>query len=262
MPDIFIVFFYEGNDLNDNLHDLELRYDGDHEPGVPLDPNAFGRFVKDTIVVADPLYVEARGFRWHDNLFLAEFAYRTARRVAKVAIHGEEAYAPPPPEWHPGPVNTAVVGGEIVDIPDVFQGPALELTDDEIDLAVEVFGHALRHLREYFPDSAVGVVYLPSPLSSYELASRSVSCQTYHGREGLYPTELAVERSDSIAGRIEEATEQQGCAFVDARQHMRRASATQLVHGPRDWKHYNRAGLDALADAITELLREMGNAGR
>jgi len=261
VPDIFIVLFYEGNDLNDNLHDLELRYDGDHEPGVPLDPNAFGRFVEDTVALADPLYVKARGFRWHDNLFLADFAYRTTRRVAKVAIRGEEAYAPAPLEWHPGPVNTAVVGGEIVDIPDVLQGPALELTDDEVDLAVEVFGYALRHLREYFPDSAVGVVYLPSPLSSYELASESVSCQTYHGREGFYPTELVIERSDGIAGRIEEATERQGCAFVDARPHMRRASATQLVHGPRDWKHYNRAGLDALAEAITELLREMGAAG-
>ena len=172
--------------------------------------------------------------------------------MARVALRGEEAYAPPPPEWHAGPVNSALVGGKVVDIPDVLQGPALELTDGEIELASQVFGYSLEFLRERFPDSDVGVVYLPSPLSSYRLASDTVSTQTYHGRDEVYPASLVAERSDAIARRIRELTESQGCAFVDAREHLRRESAETLIHGPKDWKHYNRTGLEALTDAVLE----------
>ncbi|MFH1502406.1 MAG: SGNH/GDSL hydrolase family protein [Candidatus Eisenbacteria bacterium] len=261
-PKAFVVFFYEGNDLDDNLRDVSTRYEGELEPGAPIDASAFGRFMEETVVGGDPLMVEARDFAWHQNLFLANFAYRTARRIARVMIRGEEAYAPPPPEWHPGPVNLAVVGGEVVDIPDVLQGPALELSDAEIELAVDVFGRALAFLAERYPSSAVGVVYLPSPLSSYEIASSTVSCQTYHGREGIYPTELAVERSDRVARLVADASERSGCAFVDARRHLRRASADALVHGPKDWKHYNRVGLEALADSIVELLSDLGTFER
>jgi hypothetical protein len=256
-PDAFVVLFYEGNDLNDNIRDLSLRYEGGAEPGSSLDPGAFRRFMDEKIVEEDPLFIEAGSFAWYDNFFLADFAYRAIRRVARVALRGEEAYAPPPPEWHAGPINSALVGGKVVDIPDVLQGPALELTDAEIELASQVFGHSLEFLCERFPDSDVGVVYMPSPLSSYRLASATASTQTYHGRDEVYPASLVVERSDAIARSIREMTESRGCAFVDARERLRRESAETLIHGPKDWKHYNRTGLEALTDAVLEVLSEM-----
>jgi hypothetical protein len=259
-PDDIVVFFYEGNDIDDNVRDVSLRYEGELEPGVRPDPVAFRRFMQETVLGEDPLYEEARAFAWYDNLFLGNFAYRTARRIARVAIRGEEAYAPSPHEWRPGPVNSAVVGGQVVDIPDVLQGPALELTDEEIDLGVFVYEQALGLLAERFPDARIGVAYLPAPISSYEIASTEVSCQTYHGRGGVHPTEAAKARSDLIAGRVREASERGRCAFVDVRPHLRMASSDAFVHGPRDWKHYNRAGLEVLADAVEELLDEMSDA--
>ncbi len=256
-PDVMVVYFYEGNDLDDNVRDVAARYHGPGcRPGEPFDERAFAAFIDRTIVDEDPLYRQAVTFRWYDNMFVANFIYRTALRTVKYAINGKEAYVPPLPEWHEGPTNRVVVGGEAVAIPEGLQGPALELTEDEIELGVDVFEQALIYLRGRFADSRIAVLYVPSPLSSYELASSEVTCQTYHGRGDRYPASLVRERSDEIASRVRDVAARAGCPFADARPTIRRAAAERFVHGPLDWRHLNRYGFETLADTVLGLVEE------
>jgi hypothetical protein len=42
--------------------------------------------------------------------------------------------------------------------------------------------------------------------------------------------------------------------FVDAGPALRRRGAQVLIHGPEDWRHYNREGDTALAEAVLECL--------
>lgn len=257
-PDVFVVYFYEGNDLDDNIEDVAARYGaagGSQEPS--LDAVSFASFIDDTVVRGDPLCLQASEFRWYDNMFVADFAYRTVRRMVRYAINGREAYEPPPPEWHWGSINRALVGGKEVGIPDALQGPAMELSEDEIDLGVDVFEQALLYLGRRFPDSDMCVMYVPSPLSSYELVSPTVSCQTYHGRGAVYPSSFVRERSDEIAARIREVAARAGVPFADAREAVLQVSSEQFVHGPLDWRHMNRKGMETLAGTVLVLTEEL-----
>lgn len=139
-------------------------------------------------------------------------------------------------------------------LPHLPQSPALELDADELALATYVFEEALLYLRRYFSESAVRVVYIPSPLECYQLASPEVDIQTYEGRRARYPAE-AVERHHRLAVRaVQSATERHGLVFLDATPHLRSVSRSELIHGPRDWKHFNRAGYEALARAVLTIL--------
>ncbi len=254
-PDVTVVYFYEGNDLDDNVRDVEARYDGPGcRPGEPFDAAAFDEFIEDTIVGKDPLYLQARAFRWYDNVFVADFIYRTIKRTVKYKLYGREKYEAAIPAWKEGPNNRAVVEGDVVTIPEHLQGPALELGSDEIELGVEVFERALLYLRDRFADSRLCVVYVPSPLSCYEPGSPTVSCQTYHGRDDVYPSSLVWQRSDEIEGMIEGAARRAGCPFADARPTLRREAELGFVHGPLDWRHLNKRGMETLANTVMALV--------
>ncbi len=261
-PDVTVVYFYEGNDLDNNVLDLETRYDGPwRSPGRAPDPVAFGAFMRDKVLGEDSLFGQAEAFRWYDNAFVADFIYRTIKRSARYWLRGREAYEFPLPVLRDGPNNRAVVGGAVVAIPEELQGPALELNGDEIGLGVDVFERALVFLRDWFADSRVCVVYIPSPLSCYEPGSPTVSCQSYHDRESVHPSSLVWERSDEIAGMVREVAERAGCPFADARPALRREAAREFIHGPLDWRHFNRNGLETLATTVIALVDSVGEAG-
>jgi hypothetical protein len=255
-PACFVVYFYEGNDLNDNLIDLETRYVPRYGPIQALDAGTFGRFVDDVVLGEDPLLAEAGDLRWTDELFLFDLLRSTARGIARRVVRGDEAEEERPPEWHEGTTNWASVGGRRVNIPDGLQGPALELTEDETALTVQVFERALIRLHSAFPESEIRVLYVPSPLASYEVVSPMVSCQTYHGRAAVYPSGLVETRNRSLAGAIRGIAGRSGFPFVDATGFMREQSAKRLVHGPLDWKHFNRVGYETLSEAILCLLQQ------
>lgn len=134
---------------------------------------------------------------------------------------------------------------------------ALELTDDERDLALYVLEQSVRAARASFARSQLALVYIPSPLSSYAIASERVSMQAHEpGAREEYPVGLLSPRSDAIAKTVAQICSRNGLAFIDARPAVRRAIEHELLHGPRDWKHFNRRGYTVLAEAIVgELAR-------
>jgi hypothetical protein len=60
------------------------------------------------------------------------------------------------------------------------------------------------------------------------------------------------EHSNAICGLIRAATIGQGAGFIDLRTAIRAASTRDLVHGPRDFKHFNRNGMEVLGRAVAE----------
>jgi len=94
------------------------------------------------------------------------------------------------------------------------------------------------------------VVYIPSPLSSYAVASKKVSIQSYHGRDELYDAGEVSRKNDLISRSIKRITEENGCAFIDTTASVRKASQTALLHGPSEWKHFNKRGYSAIAETI------------
>jgi hypothetical protein len=246
-PDVILAYFYEGNDLNDNVDDLRLRFAPAYDMHRLYDPAYFRSFIRHTVIGENDLERETESFRWWDNFFVARFV----GRVVDAIIHRKWLTAPSP-RWAPGQVNRVIVAGREVPIPDGLQSPSLDLTEQEMKDGLYVFDQALAYLVDQFPRSKIWVVYLPSPLSSYDLASPRVSIQLQSSddRPTVYAATLVKERSESMRAAIAQSALAHDVRFIDATPRLREASRKGLIHGPKDWKHFNREGYGALVDAI------------
>jgi hypothetical protein len=257
-PSDILVYFYEGNDLVDNALDIRLRYQNRYDPARLRDRSYFRSFIEQAAIAETPIGRDAaQVFPWDDLILV-----RTViRMVGATLLHGWPE--PRPTTWTPGRVNRAWIAGRQQAIPDGLQSPALELDDAEIELGEYVFGESLNYLRAAFPTARIGVVYLPSPLSSYRLASDEVVYQAqidddgdgqYEDHQGTAPAALVARRSDAICAAVRAFAEREGVGFRDARLALWPQAAAQAIHGPRDWKHFNRVGHEALAGVDQQLL--------
>ncbi|MEM1200133.1 MAG: hypothetical protein AAGI06_12565 [Pseudomonadota bacterium] len=233
-PKSIVVYVYEGNDFNNNVQDLQSARRS----------QATKRDVQELIAARSsaasdvPCYVQ-----------INELAINLVGVVAKSLLRREEP--------HPGTSGQPVKQGQATTyLPHRLQGPALELDEAALERAFEVLSQSLAHLVARFPGVPVLVVHLPSVLTPYQLLGETVSIQTYHGGEELQPTQSVRERSNLLCTRLHSVVLATGAHFLDARPALSRVAAQQMIHGPRDWKHLNRAGQTALGTSVTEALKQ------
>jgi hypothetical protein len=257
-PELLLVYFYEGNDLQDNLRDLDHTFFAKgFDPARIYDGAYFRSFVRETAAQRTPLAEEIATWHWTDNFFLARFV----ARVLRAGVDRSWETGEPAPDWSPGRVNRARIGGAEVALPDGLQAPPLELSADELELALWAGAQGFALLRERFPAARALVLYLPSPLASYRLILPEVDVQVQRGAgSGRFSREALAERSDLVCRRIAELTRAGGGEFLDARPALWQAALREPVHGPRDWKHFNRIGWERVVDAVAPAL-EAGGQG-
>lgn len=248
-PSEILVYFYEGNDLNDNLEDLKLRFiERDYDPARVYDPAYFRTFIEKEVVGKSPFEHP----HWTDRFFFTDFLRHILEKKdsKKSTLIAPENVSP-----GEGKVNSVIVGGKEISIPDGLQSPALELTSGELHLTVYMFEQALKFMKERFKGIPIHVVYLPAVLSCYEIVSPYVSIQNYQkNRESTYPSQMVHQRGEQIATMIRAIAEKEKVDFIDARPALRALGRVQIFHGPKDWKHYNKDGYTALAKTVREHL--------
>lgn len=149
----------------------------------------------------------------------------------------------------------ALVNGERITLCDKLQGPSLELTEPEVNVSALLLKASLAALRDAFPTSEMVVVYLPSPLGTYRLVSETVSNQSHQKRQFEFPVEAVAARSNPMCRIVRDAAAATGAGFLDTRPALREVAERQVVHGPKDWGHYNRVGYETLARAIYDYLK-------
>lgn len=254
-PRELYVYFYEGNDLEDNVEDLRRRFDEDWDAERLYDAAYFRRFIDEEVLGRDHSWLRAEGFRFRENFFVVRnLRYRLAERLAAWRAGGTAApEAPPTRARGKGPrINRVVAGGEVVKVGRSLQGPGVVLEAGELERAVYVFEQALAVLVERFPGTRVTVVYVPSPLVSYASPDEEawVFAVFFRERDGRYARSAVVARSNAVCERIAQIAAAEGAGFADARPVLRAASERGVLHGPKDWRHFNRAGYQALADVV------------
>jgi hypothetical protein len=241
-PSVAVVYFFEGNDLNNNMRFLQRRVESADAADLA------GRI--DRALAAYPAALSADDTDWRRHFPLLRLSVQLAQRFYVERTAHPQTRAPAQAS-RLGQPNIAEVAGHVVDLPDGLQSPALELTPAEIDRSVLVFERSLVYLRKLLGDAPILIAYVPSPLSSYRLLGTEVSIEQYLGdRGGRYPRERVAQYSDVICGLIRAAAVRNGAGFLDLRPALRAASARDVVHGPRDFKHFNRKGMEALGQAI------------
>ena len=271
-PEILLLYFYEGNDLNDNVEYLHQA----HKKRLPFDEQRasdsdyFQGYIRSVALEQDPLYRKAQELQWRDELYLAKFAARAAPALLHSLLPDQAAggddkpgsrLASPlnPPgrfEWHEaGLINRAHVGDKTLQLPDRLQGPSMDLTSAESEQALLSFREALRFVQQALPHTRLVVVYIPSVISCYDIREASVSVQSHARRQRFeFPAPAVRQRSAWIAQRVEALSREQGLAFIDSRPALRAAARQAPLHGPLDWNHFNARGYRVLAEAIAARL--------
>jgi hypothetical protein len=271
-PDLVIATFYEGNDLEDTLGELltltalenpslaaytdpggALRL-AMREPKNPYglalhntclrDAEHFDALVEERFVPRLEGQVGRPATGWRPALYFPRFV--GALVVGEVARLRGRA---PLWQWENQPAvgeNRVRLAGVDTEVPGL-QAPGMERSSAEIDLAFYAAERALSRLAATFPQSRLCVLRVPSPAAVYEFTADTASVQVLRGEERVAVADVRA-RADDLGRRASALALRHGARFVDALPPLREAAQRELVHGPRDWRHLNRAGQTVLGE--------------
>ncbi|MBF0434820.1 MAG: SGNH/GDSL hydrolase family protein [Magnetococcales bacterium] len=264
-PTLFIHYFYEGNDLNDNHERLKSfkRNDGELDNHKLYQPHVLDDFIKNKAMFYagffDDIAPPWSGWKLKyltRNLFLFQFLCGgldclsgKKRDLPKLdRIKNLTNYS----------INKVLIGEKAVNLPDGMQGPGMELNDEEIRASAWLFERSLAALRSNYPNTPVIIAYIPSTITVYRVLSKHVIMQSYMDRGNSFPTPEIFARSDQLVAMIRDASERQGAIFADTRPVLRQAARKELIHGPKDWLHFNQRGYTVLGEEMAKLVKDLG----
>jgi hypothetical protein len=237
-PRHMFVYFYEGNDIEDNLKFIDKvnrRYGRS-------DPEAIDRYLNEQYAGKPFLHCHAQ---------LAEMTFKEAAFLSEYYITGlSMSYC--------GTLvpskNHILVGEKIVETP-ALQGAAPHLPDDSIRLGMEVLARSLAWLRKRFEGMPITMVYVPSPLAIYREAGDMISFCSATGA-GLVAKQTSERHHDLIRDMVARISADQRVDFIDATPPLRAAARTRVIHGPRDWDHLNKIGYQVLGTLVATRFRD------
>jgi hypothetical protein len=239
-PRQMFVYFYEGNDVEDNSHFLDMVESRYHR----TDATTIDRYLAED-------YATTNAWRCHLRLAdlmagMASFAFRYHVLGWPIDNCGTEA-----PQ-----ANHLIVDDRTNDAPALL-GPAMTpIADDHtIRRGMDVLAHALSWLRMRFAGVPITLVYIPAPLSVYRHAGDTVTYCIGTNIVRAAPT-AKVERNHAfIRDLARDIAGRQGIPFLDATPALRAAASANVIHGPRDWDHLNEIGYRVLGSLVAAQVR-------
>ena len=256
-PAEILVYFFEGNDIYDNLYRIERDYKPLFDTSKIKNPDYFSGFIE---------YLQQKEKALHENTVLIDrlpFAgalMRLLRANLQDPAVPEETVKNTPLLTED--INLVEIDGSELPLTrkSSVNGPVLYASEQEIDLAVYVFEQALVNVLDRFRSSSIHVIYIPSVLSSYRLTSSKVRTSGYREIPGaVYVSDFVYQRSDSICRSIQKLSEKYDVNFGDTRSMIRSEAEHVLLHGPQDITHFNKAGYTALGKAVVSIINGSGH---
>lgn len=227
-PKTLVAYFYEGNDIGDNLEFLRRRFNPLHKPEDVWNDAVFDEFDREM----DAAHCQGGLTRLQDAFYAANAVSRTIEGL----LYNVRGKSPVPP----GNLRSALIAGRETPLPDTMETDLTTLSEDDVRLGVRVFQRSLRRVVRVWPDAERFVVYIPSPLSLYVLSGDAGRTQR--------------EASLRIETLVREAALAEGWRVIDCRSDLEAAAREEFAHGPLDVNHLNREGYGALAGALARAL--------
>ncbi len=256
-PKQVVAFFYEGNDLDNNIHDLKLRYESTSDIDLLFDTKYFDEsYLAGVVQETDELARKVNDPKFFDKLYLSRLVLRSVRdRFVSFKAEKNNGKSLEKGQIHKQTTTNRVLLDDVIEfIPANLQSPSLELDQKQIAKSLYVVERSLNRLLEEFKQSEILLVFIPSVLSSYSLQGSPVSIATYHGEIDTFPASMVYERSDYIEVQIKEIARRIGIDYVDARPELRAVANKNFIHGPSDWQHLNELGYTVLAKIVASKL--------
>jgi hypothetical protein len=239
-PREMFIYYYEGNDANDNVDDLaEVRkFFG------TTDDRSIDAYLQRIASVPE----------WRCHVHLLDTMWRMAAFTYRYRFEGITLPVDRPKE------NALLVAGQTIGAP-ALQGPAPGLDDRQIEDSMRMLARSLSWLKSRFPGVPVTLVFVPSPLSTYRLAKDTAVYQVVYEPGRPAPVPLLKRHSDLMCNLVHRTSRDWDIGFLDARPALRAAASTRVIHGPRDWYHFNEAGYRVLGDLVVDRLNGDTSSG-
>ena len=265
-PSQILVVCYEGNDLINNLHEIEQR-------GFDINTSLSKQSVKgiEQIIIKESeklrnswTFVD-HSASW--NLckgIIGNYLNKYKQSETQNSPHSDEILV------NEGPPllieeNIAIINGKRVPL-GYCEGSALHLTANEINLSMEIARQALMYLRNKFQKSEIILVYLPSSLSIYNFSDCAIRPATLEikdsTRNDLFEPSESLKKNEWLRAKFLSLANSLGFRFIDTTPFLKEKTNFHLLHGPRDPIHLNRVGYEFFSQAITNGLKKSTLANR
>ncbi len=260
-PDEILIYFYEGNDIENNVRDF-FRH---NHKDIPREKRALRQTLEKHVF---PQQLVAA--RKKLNRFMAplENTFHVFRSFLRIMRHEIKLLLGTTSEPYVNISNANKTGSDhawikrkdknIFNVANTWagapslQGAGPELKDIEINDGALIFESSLHFLKSYFPTARLKVVYIPSPASIYKFINKklAITVQVPGRPVKLYSYQKLLRRSDQICNAVQLAAKQVKADFIDLRAHLRMAAIKEIIHGPVDAGHFNQRGYEELAKGI------------
>ncbi len=261
-PQEILFVFYEGNDLINNLHEIQQR---GLDLNASIDLHYTNKLKEIFTKAANKLSEETS---WTDHIASWNLFSGLTKNYWKKFFPENKKYFDRDLDTSEKGMsslnkiqnsasNLAIINGKEKEL-GYSEGPALLLSDKEINLSLKITEQSLSYLKSNFTKSKISVVYLPSSLSIYRFADCEISPAPLdiwgNKRNGLFKPSEAKEKNRLIRKNLSKMTSNLGFAFIDCTEYLQQQSNSHLLHGPRDPIHLNRQGYESFAHAIYSYL--------
>ena len=247
-PQQLIVYFYEGNDLTDNMNDLKSLV---MSQGGKASSRKASEWIA-ALLDAKQANGSSKGCISYINATIYNLAKNLLRSLGLSKNDG--------PTYNKSAISVRGSAANF-SIPVPNQGPVVTLKDGERLLAVEIFRQSMFRLKMSYPGTPISVVYIPAPTSIYELEGNEIELRSIGIAPVSYPIAKIWPRSAAICKEIELALGELDLKLFDATPQLRAKARDGLLHGPQDPVHFNKAGQTVLGQAVAGYLASQAPQG-
>ena len=224
-PDTIVIYFYEGNDITDNVRFMKRYFAPEYDQAKLFDDRYFAEFAK----AMDAKHSQGNLPRLQDKFLVANLMSRFVEGAVYSATKKAEPHSP-------GNKYKIIMDGEKTWLPDAAETDLTLTSEEDLAIGIRFFERALHRVSQFWPDSKKIVLYIPSSLSTYALIGEKASRW------------LAISRK--MEGMVRQASRKNDFEFVEISIRLHKLAETTYLHGPKDWGHFNRAGYEALGKTL------------
>lgn len=264
-PSEILFFFYEGNDLDENLkeYEINLKKFSTIKDYVNFKINKRIKIKKkDIIDVNFPILEFLRSIKFQfkdllDNIIKSrnfESIYNNILiRIKKIKgenvilankdfLGSEKKFF-----W-----TNKTLDGRLFEIRPI-EAAAPDLNKLQKDTSLSIFFESLLFLKKNNKKAKIKIIFLPSPATSYEWSNPIKYLPRYSKkkldyREINYKENL--ENNLHIVKKIELFSKQNNFEFVDLTKKIQNKTKSTILHGPLDWVHFNLKGYEFISNSL------------
>ncbi|WP_415278234.1 hypothetical protein ABXT72_07070 [Candidatus Pelagibacter sp. Uisw_094] len=260
-PEEIIFLFYEGNDLEDNYYQY-IKYQLKDETIAQYTHNRINKKleIKSSEILVNQFII----LKFLDNLYkkTKEKIFQLSRISnlsdlkkgiidIKDKLFGKKKFLNSPGQiiLHEKKNRLSRSADILVDKP--IQGASINLDNAQQKIALEIFFNSIKYLKKVFNKTNITIVYIPSPISSYNWDEPIIYDQLNNSKKIKNTTNLKNSfNSQFIIQEIKNFTVKNKVGFIDTSKYIIRKAKNNLLHGPLDWNHFNYLGYNYLAESI------------